>query len=233
MMVFFVVAGCVSGAPQKSDVDTKLRTNENSIDYPRHWFAPVVDPNPPAWELLPQTAGPGEVILSKRNELGLLSNFAQTPFVLDGVRYASVEGFWQMMLYPEGPSDPRNALGTAAWPFSRSQVSKMIGFEAKRAGKTAEQNLQKMGLNWVSYRGQRFEYRTPQKAEHYRWIRRAMVEKLKQNPQVYRILMATRKLSLKPDHHPEPDAPPAWRYEQIWMELREALQSGILLEQLR
>jgi hypothetical protein len=30
----------------------------------------------PEWEILLQVAGPVEVILSKRNELGLLSNFA-------------------------------------------------------------------------------------------------------------------------------------------------------------
>ena len=59
-----------------------------------------------AWEILPQAAGPDEVIVSKRHELGLLSNFAATPFIFRGRRYASVEGFWQMMLYPEGPGDP-------------------------------------------------------------------------------------------------------------------------------
>ena len=53
---------------------------------------------------VPQEAGAGEVILSKRNELGLLSNFAATPFVFRGRRDASLEGFWQMMLYPEGPN---------------------------------------------------------------------------------------------------------------------------------
>ena len=47
--------------------------------YPAHWFAPVIDPKKPDWEILPQEAGSGEVILSKRNELGLLSNFAPTP----------------------------------------------------------------------------------------------------------------------------------------------------------
>ena len=61
----------------------------------------------PSWEILPQEARPGEVILSKRHELGLLSNFAPTPFTFHGKRYASLEGFWQMMLYPEGPGDPR------------------------------------------------------------------------------------------------------------------------------
>ena len=61
----------------------------------------------PTWEILPQAAGPGEVIVSKRHELGLLSNFAPTPFTFRGQRYASLEGFWQMMLYPDGPDDPR------------------------------------------------------------------------------------------------------------------------------
>ena len=75
--------------------------------YPAHWWTPVIDPKKPDWETLPQEAGPGEVILSKRNELGLLSNFAPTPFVFHGLRYASLEGFWQMMKYPEGPGDPR------------------------------------------------------------------------------------------------------------------------------
>ena len=40
----------------------------------------------------PQAAGPGEVILSKRNDLGILSNFAPTPFVYHGIRYASWKG---------------------------------------------------------------------------------------------------------------------------------------------
>jgi hypothetical protein len=75
--------------------------------YPAHWWTPVTDAHKPDWEILPQAAKPGEVILSKRNELGILSNFAATPFTFRGARYASVEGFWQMMLYPEGADDPR------------------------------------------------------------------------------------------------------------------------------
>src|SRR6516164_10765204 len=75
--------------------------------YPADWWAPVPKEGAPAWEILPQEAGPGEVILSKRNELGLLSNFAPTPFTFHGKRYASLEGFWQMMKYPEGADDSR------------------------------------------------------------------------------------------------------------------------------
>src|SRR5213082_2717778 len=75
--------------------------------YPAKWWEAAPKKGAPSWEILPQEAKPGEVILSKRNELGLLSNFAATPFEYRGKRYASVEGFWQMMKYPEGPDDPR------------------------------------------------------------------------------------------------------------------------------
>lgn len=43
--------------------------------YPAHWWTPVSKEGAPDWEILPQEAGPGEVILSKRHELGLLSSF--------------------------------------------------------------------------------------------------------------------------------------------------------------
>ena len=87
--------------------------------YPSHWFAAVSEAGKPDWEILPQEAGPGEVILSKRNELGLLSNFAATPFTFRGKRYASLEGFWQMMLYPEGPADPRSKFSGVTWKYTR------------------------------------------------------------------------------------------------------------------
>src|SRR5882762_9485151 len=90
--------------------------------YPAHWWTPVPEANKPAWEILPQAARPGEVILSKRNELGILSNFAATPFTLHGKRYASVEGFWQMMLFPEGPADPRASFAGITWPHTRERV---------------------------------------------------------------------------------------------------------------
>ena len=54
--------------------------------YPAHWWTPISKEGAPAWEILPQEASPGEVILSKRNELGLLSNFAATPFTFKGKR---------------------------------------------------------------------------------------------------------------------------------------------------
>ena len=201
--------------------------------YPDSWFAPINDPNKPDWEILPQEAKPGEVILSKRNELGILSNFAATPFELYGKRYASVEGFWQMMLYPplgpdeHGQFDPRAKSSSVQWKYTREQVAQMTGFEAKAAGTLAENNLSKINIDWVTFDGKRFPYRSATPGEHYRLIVAAMRAKLEQNPEVKRILLATGDLILKPDHHGENNAPPEWDYCAIWMQLRSELQSAM------
>ena len=194
--------------------------------YPAHWFAPVSKEGAPAWEIMPQEAGPGEVILSKRNELGLLSNFAPTPFTFHGKRYASLEGFWQAMKYPEDADDPRAKLPGLTWAFTRAQVEQLSSFEANKAGALGEDNMKKMGIGWVSFEGNHFDYRPKEPGEHYRIIVAAMREKLAQNPEVKKILLATGDLVLKPDHHQEPDSPAAWRYFEIWMQLRTELQQA-------
>lgn len=203
------------------------RKSPNS--YPAIWFAAIDDPNKPDWEILPQEAKAGEVILSKRNELGILSNFAATPFEMDGKRYASVEGFWQMMLYPEGTSDERLVTSgkdgkPVVWKYTREQVAQMTAFEAKSAGTLAEENMKTLGIDWVTYNGKRFPYRSQTPGEHYRLIVAAMRAKLEQNPEVKRILLATGDLILKPDHHGEPNPPPEWKYYEIWMQIRSDLQ---------
>jgi len=192
--------------------------------YPARWWAPVPESQRAVWEILPPAAKPGEVILSKRNELGILSNFAATPFNFRGKRYASVEGFWQMMLYPESPDDPRARAPQIAWPHSREDVAQMTAFEAKGAGDAAEQNMQKLGIDWVTFEGKRMLYQSRQKGDHYALIVAAMRAKLEQNAEVRRILLATGSLRLLADHIQEPDSPPEWRYFEIWMELRTELQ---------
>jgi predicted NAD-dependent protein-ADP-ribosyltransferase YbiA (DUF1768 family) len=194
-----------------------------AAQYPAHWFTPINDPHKPDWEILPQAAKPGEVILSKRNELGILSNLAATPFTFHGVRYASVEGFWQMMPYPEGPHDPRASL---PWPHTRAQVAQMIAFEAKAAGDIGEANMRKLGIDWVTFEGRRMPYRSMTKGEHYRLIVAAMRAKLEQNPKVRQILLSTGNLILLPDHIQEPNAPPEWAYFRIWMEIRHEITSS-------
>jgi predicted NAD-dependent protein-ADP-ribosyltransferase YbiA (DUF1768 family) len=171
--------------------------------FPAHWWTPVPEAGKPDWEILPQAAKPGQVILSKRNELGILSNFAATPFTLRGKRYASVEGFWQMMLYPEGPDDPRAKFAGINWPHTREEVAQMTAWDAKNAGTLAEENMATMGIDWITFDGKQIRYRSQAKGEHYQLIEEAMRAKLDQNPKVKEILLSTGNLVLLPDHFQE------------------------------
>lgn len=215
------LCGCQSPRPLAHTNDELFAARTN---YPAHWWTPVPTNGAPAWEILPQAAAPGEVILSKRHELGLLSNFAPTPFTFRGQRYASLEGFWQMMKYPENAADPRATLPGVHWDYTRAQVAQFTAFEAKHAGDAAELNMKQMGINWVTFEGRRMEYREPGQGEFYRLIVAATHEKVRQNPEVQKVLLVTGDLILKPDHQQEPDAPAAWRYFDILTEIRTELQ---------
>ena len=192
--------------------------------FPQEWFSAVPRDGAPDWEILPQEAGPCEVILSKRNELGILSNFAATPIEIDGVRYASVEGFWQMMKYPEGANDPRASAPGVTWTLTRVEVGQLTAFEAKRAGDVGSAAMKALGINYVTYGSQQLPYRVAEKGEHFQLVRRAMWAKVMQNDEVRRILLRTGDLTLKADHKPEATQPPAWNYFDIWMDLRAQLQ---------
>lgn len=204
------------------------------FEYPEHWWKTVPKEGAPTWEILPQEAAPGEVILSKRNELGLFSNFTLATFEYRGKHYNSIEGLWQMMLYPEktlgGKPDPRAKAKGVEWKHTRDEVSQMVAFEAKTAGDEAYKNMQTMKIDWVSFEGERFIYWTPEKGKQYKIIRAAMVEKLKQHSEIQKLLLSTGTLILKPDHHQETDPPPSWKYFEIWMELRDKLKSHQPLE---
>src|SRR5689334_17649022 len=182
LLAFVALCGCSSNQPAAppiapSTAPTSASPSNQSAEtrrdsrYPARWFAPVSAEGAPSWEILPQAAGPGEVILSKRqSDLGLLSNFAATPFDFHGKRYASLEGFWQAMLYPEGPDDPRATFPGLEWKYTREQVTQMTAFEAKHAGDLAEENMRKMKIGWVSFEGKRFSYRPKKPGQHYRRI---------------------------------------------------------------
>ncbi len=189
--------------------------------YPAHWWAVVPREGAPTWEVLPQEAGPGEVILSKRNELGILSNFAPTAFTYRGIRYASVEGFWQMMKYPEGSEDMRTA---HVWPYSREEVVMMTAFKAKEAGDIGEKIMAFLKIDWVTFEGQQMVYCSETPALHYQIIKEAMWEKVQQNPEVKAILLSTGDLKLRPDHHADGCKALEWRYYDIWMEFRALLR---------
>jgi predicted NAD-dependent protein-ADP-ribosyltransferase YbiA (DUF1768 family) len=209
------LARSVSPSPQQISRDSR---------YPAHWWTPVSKVGAPAWEILPQEADAGEVILSKRNELGLLSNFAATPFTFKRKSYASLEGFWQMMKYPEGPNDQRAKFPGLEWKYTREQVAQLTSFAAKNAGTLADENMKKMGITWVTFAGRRIEYRPETPGEHYRLIVAATRAKVRQNPEVKKVLLATGDLILKPDHHQGANPPAAWRYYEILTQMRSELQ---------
>lgn len=220
LAVVLWVAGC--RAPE--DRLAEARSAAPPACYPAGWWKPIPEHEAASWEILPQAAGPGEVIVSKRNELGLLSNFAPTPFVFHGRRYQSLEGFWQMMKYPEGPDDPRAGFQGISWKHTRDEVSQMVGMDAKRAGELASQNMKAMGIDWVTFEGRQMPYWTQDKGEHYAVIVQATWEKVRQNQNVCDVLLSTGDLILRPDHHQAADAPPAWRYCDILMTIRAELR---------
>ncbi|MEK7790690.1 MAG: NADAR family protein [Deltaproteobacteria bacterium] len=190
--------------------------------YPKDWWQPFPRETAPAWEILPQEATYGiDVILSKRTELGIFSNFANTPFEFDGKTYASIEGFWQMMKYPDPDDayDPRYRKDLI-WKYTREEVSQLSGFDAKHAGEAAKENYEKLGIKWISYRGKRMEYKGKDQDEHYRLIFRATQSKIEQNLKAKELLMKTGNLILRPDHQQSPDATPAYRYHEILMRIR-------------
>ncbi len=197
-----------------------------SFSYPSHWWKKIDDPNAPSWEILPHEAdrSKNEVILSKRNELGIFSNFGHSPFILNRDKYASVEGFWQMMKYPEikKTMDPRSKYD---YPFNRDEVAMMHGFEAKEAGDLANIINKKHGFNWVSYKGVRFNYKDHDSGSkfHYKIIYKAIKEKVMQNKEVKALLLKTKGLKLLPDHHQKADVPKSYKYFEILMDIRENL----------
>lgn len=182
------------------------------------WWQGLDSAEKKSWEITPDQVKPPQVVVSKRNSLGVLSNFAATPFKLGGKQYASVEGFWQATKYPESSKDPRQGWGQ--WPHTRQQVEKMTAFKAKRAGSAASKMMQKNQWKWVTYEGQKMLYREQKKGLFYDLIERAMTAKLMQNKLVQNVLCQTRDLELVPDHDQGQNPPPAWQYTKIWMKLR-------------
>ena len=208
-----------------SCISTAMSTGADG--YPDHWWQEVPKDQLAGWEISPHTANRlnKEVILSKRNELGKLSNFEPSPFMLDGETYGSIEGLWQSMKYPENQNDERNH-PSVVWPHSRRQVMAMSSFEAKNAGTLASQNMKKLGIKWVTYKGQKIEYGGADQDKHYDIILRASRAKLQAHPQIKEILMSTGDLKLLPDHKTSPDSPPAYHYYDIYMKLRSEFQTG-------
>lgn len=203
-----------------------LPTLAMAQEYPSDWFKEVPRSEAASWEVLPQDAKPGEVILSKRTELGIFSNFGATPFVLDGKSFASVEGLWQSLKYPdpEIPEDERHAI--TEWEFTRAQVEAMVDRVAKGAGNSANKVYAKYKLKNINWGTHFFSYNDMAEGSqyHYVLIKRALRAKLDQNAGLWELLMKTGCLTLRPDHIMSENDPPSYKYFNIYMELRSERQ---------
>lgn len=218
-----------AGKSQKTSTPLAVSSEKDTWKekYPAHWWKEVPREDAKSWEILPQEAGYNEVILSKRNELGLLSNFADTSFVFHGVCYPSVEGFWQMMKFPEGPDDLRWSW-TSKWKWTREQVALMNGYDAKKAGNYVNYLMDKNDVNWVTFLGQSLIFASKEPGEHYQLILKALIEKVRQNPEVREVLLRTKDLKLSADHRISSQAPREWHYNLLWMDIRKSLEDGSL-----
>jgi predicted NAD-dependent protein-ADP-ribosyltransferase YbiA (DUF1768 family) len=110
----------------------------------------------------------------------VLSNFAATPFVFDGVRCNSAEGFIQALKF-------RN-------PEMQKHVCALVGKGAKMAGKKAADRIRREHKVW--WQGQEFEFRSEQ---HFGLVERALRQKYTQSDRAKRALAATRDCALTHD----------------------------------
>ena len=102
-----------------------------------------------------------------------LSNFGLSPFVLDGVLFASVEGFIQGIKFREGDPQRDAAFASSGWP-------------AKHLGDTADRS----GAYWD---GACLPYGSP---EHHRLIERAIRARIAQSKGLQAALKSTVGLTL-------------------------------------
>ena len=204
-----------------------ITLSAHATPYPKEWWIEIPASEAPSWEILPQKAKAGEVILSKRTELGVFSNFAATKFCLAEICYASVEGLWQSLKYPD-PTLPHDSRHQIKWPHTRAEVEQMVSFEAKHAGDEANLIYKENNLTLVSYEDEFFNYTDYAEGSffHYVLIKKAMQAKLDQNPAVKTLLEKTKGLILKPDHYVSEKSPASFHYYKILMELRDRKKSG-------
>jgi len=144
---------------------------------------------------------PLNVASSSDEEIGkLMSNFAHTPFVLDGARYASVEGFYASLKFVDEQT--------------RSKMARLYGVRAK--GKAS-----KSQLKTTCYQGESFELGS---AKHHELIKCAIRAKLEQHPDIAKLFVATRPRPIIHDtgHAEQPTTRfPADVFCRILTELRE------------
>jgi carbon-monoxide dehydrogenase small subunit len=139
----------------------------------------------------------------------LLANFAHTPFVAWDTQFASFEGFWQGLKFPQDSPERRQTF--ALW-----------GEDAKRAGQRAG------AVEEISWNGRTIRIGSP---EHHELARLALRAKILQNPAVRRALLGMGSETIthalrRPDGVILPDSEtlPAAVFTRILTDLRHELR---------
>lgn len=138
----------------------------------------------------------------------VLSNFAATPFTIDGVECASAEGFIQSLKFPNVDM--------------QVHVCSFAGRAAKNKGRKASQRIKRQQKVW--WQGEEFVLRSP---EHLALVERALREKFMQSKRAKRALLATRGATLTHNlgHRESPyTSLPAREFIRMLIEIRKELE---------
>ncbi len=130
----------------------------------------------------------------------LISNFADTPFTLDGLRYRSVEAFWQGLKFPD--------------LSKRREIALLHGEDARRAGFDAP------GGETFEYDGHLIRVATP---DHWRLMFRACREKFGQHTEARAALLSTGERPLVHRVRRDSRSIPGVVMADIWMRVRKRL----------
>ena len=154
---------------------------------------------------IPLEEQPLNVYSRDPEELGrLLSNFAVTPFVLDGKAYASIEGFYAAIKYWENPKEQK-------------RVARLSGSEAKNASKKCIPDV-------IVYGGKSMLRGSP---EHHDLIKAAIRAKLQYHPDIAERFRRSkpRPITHETGVQDKPGATfPATVFVRILTELRDELE---------
>lgn len=134
-------------------------------------------------------------------KLKLISNFAATPFELDGLAYGSIEAFWQGLKFPEEEK--------------RRELAPLHGASAKDAGFYAPKS------DTIIYAGQTVRVGT---WEHWQLMERATVAKFEQNAEARETLLSTGERPLTHQMKNDSRTIPGAILAEIWMRCRAALR---------
>ena len=133
----------------------------------------------------------------------LISNFAPTPFELDGRPYASVEGFWQGLKFPSAAD--------------RRRIAQLYAGTAKRAGEDA------VPAETFEYEGERFY---PGTHAHWTLMERACWAKFSQNDDARSALLATGDRPITHVMRRDSTTIPGAIMAEIWMRIRQRLRQA-------